>query len=227
MAKPQSAPKRWMALVGAVNSFTVQLRNTRASLFSEYAPFQTCNHLSGSRVRSSSCSSRKSCGKCGLSDQLTSITTALRGGLSPRSRISTGSVGLPGFQLNHNSLPGLRMVGRNRSSERWLSDCASSTHAMSKPSSDLMLSAVWFCIPWNMITPPPGVRISASSTSNRCPTPSDLILSSTSSLTLFLRLFCTSRTQAARKPFCDVARITSISAKAWDLPEPRPPCAPL
>jgi hypothetical protein len=97
--------------------------------------------------------------------------------VSPLNSTSTGSLGLFGFHENHSSEPGLRMVGRSRSNERWLRLCASSTQAMSNPSSDLIESAVWFCIPWNMMTPPPGVRISASSISKPgAPKRLDLVL---------------------------------------------------
>src|SRR5262249_42039606 len=52
-----------------------------------------------------------------------------------------------GFQLAHSSDPSFRIVGRNNDRLRALSVCASSTHATSKPSSDLIDSAVESCIP--------------------------------------------------------------------------------
>src|SRR5262249_31749712 len=52
-----------------------------------------------------------------------------------------------GFQLAHSSDPSFRIVGRNNDKLRALSVCASSTHATSKPSSDLIDSAVESCIP--------------------------------------------------------------------------------
>src|SRR3546814_11590930 len=79
---------------------------------------------------------------------------ALGGGFSPLSSTSTGSVSNLGFQLNHSSEPGARNVGRSRSRLRWLADCASSNQAILNPSSDLIASLVWSCLPWKMITPP-------------------------------------------------------------------------
>ena len=49
----------------------------------------------------------------------------------PGSPAPTGSVARSGFQLNHNSLAGLRRVGRNMSRLRWLRLCASSHQATS------------------------------------------------------------------------------------------------
>src|SRR3546814_11368231 len=92
-----------------------------------------------------------------LTDTLCPYPAPFRSLCSPLGSTSTGSVGLLGFQLNHSAERALRMVGRSRSSERWLRLWASSTHATSKPSSDLIESDVWFCIPWKMITPQIGI----------------------------------------------------------------------
>jgi len=64
-----------------------------------------------------------------------------------RKKSSMASLFRRGFQLAQSSDPSLRIVGRNNDRLRALRVCASSTHAMSKPSSDLIDSAVESCIP--------------------------------------------------------------------------------
>jgi glycosidase len=59
-----------------------------------------------------------------------------------RKNSSMASFFRRGFQLAHSSDPSFRIVGRNNDRLRALRVCASSTHAMSKPSSDLIDSAV-------------------------------------------------------------------------------------
>src|SRR5688572_18119776 len=89
--------------------------------------------------------SRRSCSsslvKNGLSRQLERTTTAPVGRSPPRKSTSMGSVFLRGFQLNHNSDPGERNVGRKRFRECPVAVCASSHHARLNPSNDLMESA--------------------------------------------------------------------------------------
>jgi hypothetical protein len=63
-------------------------------------------------------------------------------GFFTRKNSSTASDFLLGFQPNHSSEPGFLIVGLKSVSERAESACASSTHAMSKPSRDLIDSAV-------------------------------------------------------------------------------------
>src|SRR5437868_10099332 len=78
-----------------------------------------------------------------------------------------------------------------------------------------------------MICPPPGVAIRSRCTSNIFPKPSFWILSSISNLAESFKSFCTSRRQTDLSPGLTRLSNTRRSAKNHDLPEPRPPCAPL
>src|ERR1044072_6492117 len=95
-----------------------------------------CCRMQSSRTCSSSSVNH------GLSRQLASTTTAPVGFSVPRSMKSTASVLRLAFQLNHNSEPEARIVGRSRVKLVEDSVCASSHHARLKPSSDLIDSAV-------------------------------------------------------------------------------------
>src|SRR5262249_10141449 len=81
-----------------------------------------------------------------MSRQFAFTTTALAGFFWRRNS-SIASFFLRGFQLAQSSDSSFRIVGRNNDRLRALSVCASSTHATSKPSSDLIDSAVESCIP--------------------------------------------------------------------------------
>src|SRR3990167_134247 len=78
-----------------------------------------------------------------------------------------------------------------------------------------------------MISPPPGVSISATIGRKYEATPSALILSSISRLADSLSVFCTSRMHTPRAPGRIRHRSIAASAKWCDFPEPRPPYAAL
>src|SRR4249919_4238899 len=101
------------------------------------------SYWSGCILRQSSRSCSSSAGNHGLSDQLALATIEPVGSSSPRNVTSTGSVLSLGFQLAHISELGLRIVGLSKFHERELTVWASSTHAASKPSYDLIDSAEW------------------------------------------------------------------------------------
>ncbi len=93
-----------------------------------------------------------------MSRQFALITIA-PSGLRVRRKSSTASDLRLGFQLAQSSEPSARIVGRSKARLRALRLCASSTQAILNPSSDLIESAVWSCIPRKMIRPSPGVSI--------------------------------------------------------------------
>src|SRR5690606_32411862 len=118
--------------------------------------------------------------------------------------------------------------GSSRSSDRFDSDCASSTQASRNPSSDLSESAVWSCMPSKIITPvPPFRRISAVRMSNRWATPRLRIFDSISAFALNLSERCTSRMQTKRSDGSQTIASTACSARKCDFPDARPPFAPL
>jgi hypothetical protein len=83
---------------------------------------------------------QETAGNHGLSRQLAFTTVALSG-FFWRKNSSIASFFLRGFQFAQSSDPSSRIVGRNNDRLRALSVCASSTHATSKPSRDLIDSA--------------------------------------------------------------------------------------
>jgi hypothetical protein len=87
-------------------------------------------------------SSSRTAGNHGLSRQFAFTTTALAG-LFWRKNSSMASFFRRGFQLAHSSDPSFRIVGRNNDRLRALRVCASSTHAMSKPSRPLERVRLW------------------------------------------------------------------------------------
>lgn len=98
-----------------------------------------------------------------------------------------------------------------------------------KPSSDLIRSAVLSCRPVKIMTPSPGVWICFSKTLNpsASPNPNCRSLTSISRLEESFRDFCTSRMHTASMPRWLKHSSISSSAKKCDLPDPRPPKAPL
>ena len=77
-----------------------------------------------------------------MSPKLTRRTMASGRAGPARNMASTGSLAWRGFQENHSSEPGLRIVGIRMSSESCDTVAASSTQAMSMPSMDLIDSGL-------------------------------------------------------------------------------------
>src|SRR6185369_10411363 len=92
-----------------------------------------------------------------------------------------------------------------------------------------MDSALWSCIPWKVMIPSPGVWITSLNTLK--PSASVILracsLSSIRRLLDSLSVFWTSRMQTERKPRFAMLSSINSSPKKWDLPDPRPPYAPL
>src|SRR5690349_1094841 len=100
------------------------------------------SYCSGLSLRQSRRSCSSTLGNFELYSHFALTTTTPVGLFSPRRNTSTASVLRRGFQLNQSYEPSVRIVGFSNSSDLPESVCASSTHALPKPSKDLMLSAL-------------------------------------------------------------------------------------